>query len=220
MNKPFDEPEVRNITPWKAFASVFLAVLLVMLLATALITFIMPESFVGVARVRTTTPEQIEIFQSRSVLLAVAEQLNLPRRFAQRYGESEPLSLDRTFDLLRREVQVRRVRNADITEIRAYSLIPSEAAEFANAIAQTGITNALFTAANDRNTSPRILDLAVPDLKPVRPNKPLNFALGTLVGSVLGIMSGGVAARLALGYGQGSRIQLASSGNAPASPRQ
>ena len=220
MNKPSDGPAVRNITPWKAFASVFLAILLVMLLATALITFIMPESFVGVARVHTTTPEQIEIFQSRSVLVAVAEQLSLPRRFAQRYGESAPLSLDRTFDLLRREVQVRRVRNADITEIRAYSLIPAEAAEFANAIAQTGITNAIFTATSDRNTSPRILDLAVPDLKPVRPSKPLNFALGTLVGSVLGIMAGGVAARLALGYGQGSRIQLVGSGSAQASPRQ
>jgi len=220
MNKSSDQLVARNITPWKAFVSVFLAVLFLMLLGTALITFILPESFVGVARVRTATPDQGEIFQSRAVLEKVVEHLDLSRRFAQRYGESEPLSLDRTLDLLRRELQVRRIRNAEITEIRAYSHIPAEAAEFANAIAQTGITNAVFTSAAGNTGAPRIIELALPGFKPVRPNKPVNFALGTLVGSLLGIMAGGVAARLALGYGRESRVQAVNPGTAPGTPGQ
>ena len=154
-------------------------VLLLMLLGTALITFTLPESFVGVARVRTTTPDRAEIFQSKAVLAIVVEQLDLTRRFAQRYGVGEPLSLDRSLYLLRRELQVRRIRNAEITEIRAYSRIPKEAAEFANAIAQTGITNAVFTSSAVDTGSPRILELAVPGFKPVRPNKLLNYGFGT-----------------------------------------
>ena len=220
MNKSSDQLAVRNITPFKAFVSVFLMVLLLMLLGTALITFTLPESFVGVARVRTTTPEQAEVFQSKAVLAKVVEHLDLTRRFAQRYGVGEPLSLDRSLDLLRRELQVRRIRNAEITEIRAYSRMPEEAAEFANAIAQTGITNAVFTSAAVDAGSPRIIELAVPGFKPVRPNKPLNYALGSLVGSLLGVMAGGVAARLALGYSRETRIQTASPGIALRAPEQ
>jgi len=205
MNKSSDQLAVRNITPFKAFVSVFLMVLLLMLLGTALITFTLPESFVGVARVRTTTPDQAEVFQSKAVLTKVVEHLDLTQRFAQRYGGSEPLSVDRSLDLLRRELQVRRIRNAEVTEIRAYSRIPKEAAEFANAIAQTGITTAVFASAAVDTGSPRIIELAVPGFKPVRPNKLLNYVLGTLVGSLLGVMAGGVAARLALGYGRESR---------------
>lgn len=219
MNKSPDRPAPRNITPGKAFVSVFLAVLLLMLLGTALITFTLTESFVGVARVRTATSAQSDVFESREVLVAVAEQLDLSRRFAQRYSETEPLSLDRTIDLLRRELQVRRIRNADLTEIRAYSRSATEAVEFANAIARTGITNAVFTMAQGADAA-KIVDLAVPSLKPVRPNKMLNFALGTLVGSLLGVMAGGVGARLALGYGREDRIPMVNPGTAPRTPGQ
>jgi LPS O-antigen subunit length determinant protein (WzzB/FepE family) len=50
----------------------------------------------------------------------------------------------------------------------------------------------------------------VPPLKPVRPNKPLNLALGALVGTLLGAMAGGVGARLAIGVGRDNRIQMVS----------
>jgi hypothetical protein len=35
-----------------------------------------------------------------------------------------------------------------------------------------------------------ILDRAVPGLRPVRPNKPLNITLGVLIGLVLGLLVG------------------------------
>jgi len=202
----------RKLTPLKAFVSVFMAVLVLMLLGTALITYILPESFVGIALVRTTTPEQSNILEAKNVLAAVVEKLDLNHRFAQRYGQSEPLPPERTLALLQRETQVVRLRNADLTEIRTYSRSPTEAAEFANAIAQTGITNAVFARIQGQHNSSLIVDSAVPDFRPVRPNKTLNFALGALVGTVLGTMAGGVGARLAIGYGRENRVEAVSPG--------
>jgi uncharacterized protein involved in exopolysaccharide biosynthesis len=213
MNSALGQTIPRKLTPFKAFVSVFTAILLVMLLGTALVTFIMPESFVGIARVRTSTPEQSQIFESKDVLAVVVEKLDLNRRFAQRYGQSEPLALVRTLGLIQRETQVIHLRNTELTEIRAYSRIPVEAAELANAIAETGITNAVYTRVQAHNDTPLIIDQAVPGLRPVRPNKTLNFTLGALVGTVLGIMAGGVGARLAFGYSRQNRPEAANPGN-------
>jgi uncharacterized protein involved in exopolysaccharide biosynthesis len=200
-------PPVRNITPGKAFASVFLAVFLLIFVSSALITFILPESYTSVARVRAATVEQLEIFQSSAVLTAVVDRLELNQSFGRRYGESGPLAADRTMELFRRMVVVRRIRGTDLAEIRVNDLDRDEAAHLANAIARTGATNGVFVAPPGTGKA-EIIDLALPPLRPSRPNKPLNLILGALVGTFLGVMSGGVAARLAVGFGRDSRIQL------------
>jgi len=199
----------RNLTPGKAFASVFTAIFLVIFLSSALITFILPESFTSVARVRAATDKQMESFQSTEVLMSVIDRLELRKEYAKRYGESEPLSTERTLELVRRVVQVRRIRGAELVEIRVEDLDREEAAHLANSIARTGISIAVF-AAQEGHARSEIIDLAVPSLKPSRPNKVLNLALGALVGGFLGVMAGGVAARLAIGFGRDTRVQLVS----------
>ena len=194
----------RNITPGKAFASVFGAVFLLIFLTSAIITFTLPESYTSVARVRAATDEQAENFQSTAVLSAVVDRLDLKKEFARRYGESEALSAERTMGLLRRMVEVRRVRGADLAEIRVNALDRDEAAHLANTIARIGVTN----SASGKS---EVVDLAVPSLKPSRPNKVLNLVLGALVGGFLGVMAGGVAARLAIGFGRENRIQMVKS---------
>jgi uncharacterized protein involved in exopolysaccharide biosynthesis len=125
------------------------------------------------------------------LLKEVSQHLNLPDKFAARYGESKPLEDRRVEDILRRSVQVQRVPGTDLVEISVYSRSPVECSECANEIAETGGRQA---------RSIRIAERAVPPLRPSRPNKPLSLALGAAVGIFLGTMAGGVGAKLAVGF--------------------
>jgi len=197
MDTPPPPPTGRKLTPWKGFASVFLAVFLVVFLSGALITFMLPESYAAVARVRVISPELREHIASDEVLLRAAEETGLRRYLTEQYAESQPLSDERLLQAIRRSVQVRPIPRTDIVEIRAYSLSPRGAADLANTIAKD--------AQRAGSPSPpagriQIIETAVPPRQPARPNKPLNLFLSAAVGIVLGVMAGGVGARLAVGY--------------------
>jgi len=85
---------------------------------------------------------------------------------------------------------VRPLRNTSLISISIYADQPEEAARIANEIVQTY---------KDRdNLGPfqvEVVDRAMPALRPIRPNKPFNLALGVLLGLVLGTGAG--AARVA-----------------------
>ncbi len=180
------------MSPARAFAGVFLAVFLLIFLSGAVVTFILPESYTAVARViATEAVVQLQLLQSADLLKAVSQELKLPAALAARYGENKPWDDKRVEDFLRRAVQVRRLPGTDVISIRVDSHSPTEAAQLANEIA---------AHAQRASGSIRLIDKAVPPLRPSRPNKPLNLALGAVVGIVLGIMAGGVGAKLAVGF--------------------
>ena len=184
------------MNPAPAFASVFLAVFLFIFLGSALVTFMLPETYSANARVVAPEAAHLQIFQSAELLKEVSQRLNLPETFAARYGENKPLGDKRVEDLLRRSVQARRLPGTDLIEIRVYSRSPAECAQLANEIAETGVRQAR------RGSEPiRIVEHAVLPRRPSRPNKPLNLALGAVVGVFLGTMAGGVGAKLAVGFG-------------------
>jgi capsular polysaccharide biosynthesis protein len=88
-------------------------------------------------------------------------------------------------------MDLRPVRNTSIIQIRVYGEQPDEAARIANEITQS------YKDHNDLSSfQVEIIDRAVPGFRPVRPNKPLNLAIGLLLGLVLGTAAG--AARVAL----------------------
>ena len=62
---------------------------------------------------------------------------------------------------------------------------PEEAAQIANEIAQTYKDHTTLSS-----FSVEIVDRASPARRPIRPNTPLNLALGVLVGLVLGTAAG------------------------------
>ncbi len=188
------------MSPARAFAAVFMAVFLFIFLGSALLTFLLPETYAAKARVIGSEAAHLELFQSTELLKEVSQRLNLPETLAARYGENKPLAQERVEDLLQRSVQVRRLPGTEVIEIRAQGRDPAECAQLANEIAETGARQA------QHGSMPvRIIDRAVPPLRPSRPNKPLNLILGALVGIFLGIMAGGVAAKLAVGFdGKGS----------------
>ncbi len=183
------------MSPVRAFAAVFAGVFLFIFLGSVLVTFMLPEMYRANARVVAPDAAHLQLFQSAELLNRVSQQLNLPKAFAARYGENEPLEDKRVEDLLRRSVQVRRVPGTDMIEIRVYGRSPAECAELANEIAETGARQPQPGA---RSIS--VLEQAVPPLRPSRPNKPLNLALGALVGLFLGTMAGGLGAKLAVGF--------------------
>lgn len=184
-----------------AFVRVFLSVFLLIFLGSGAITFILPETYQSVARAMIPGPEAVSLFHSDEVLLAAAETLDLKRRLAEQHGEKAPLDTDRTLKLLRRQLRVRPGGNTVLVEIHGLSRNPREAAELANAVAKAGVDRARQDPQATRGDhSPAIVDLALPSTRPIRPNKVLNLVLGALVGTLLGIFSGGVAARLALGF--------------------
>jgi capsular polysaccharide biosynthesis protein len=83
------------------------------------------------------------------------------------------------------------VRNTSIIAIRVFGDRPEEPARIANEIAQT------YKDHNNLNSfRVEIIDRASPAFRPIRPNKPLNLAIGLLLGLVLGTVAG--AARVAL----------------------
>jgi capsular polysaccharide biosynthesis protein len=101
-----------------------------------------------------------------------------------------------TLGLLKRMLDVRRVRDMELIEIRAFSQQPDEAARIANAVAESyeryqreRVRQSQTEKPNPLTISDRftlIVDRAMPGVRPVRPNKPLNLAIGIVAGLVLG----------------------------------
>jgi len=200
------------------FVAPFLLVFLLVFGAADLITSILPESYLSTARVKITpntaeapqTPgsrsasgaydpylvqTEFEVMQSEKILGPVIDALDLGREWSKRYGRGEPLKRAEIMALLKSRMDLRLVRNTSIIAIKVYGERPEEAARIANEIAQT------YKDHNNLSSfRVEIIDRAVPGFRPVRPNKPLNLAVGLLLGLVLGTVAG--AARVALRAGK------------------
>jgi capsular polysaccharide biosynthesis protein len=203
---------IRRSTLPRGFVATFLLVFLLVFGAADFITSIMPESFVSTARVKLTpntaeapqTPgsrassgaydphflaTECEVMQSEEILGPVIKALDLDREWSKRYGRVEPLKPAETMELLKGRMELRPMRNACIIAIKVYEERPEEAARIANEIAQTY---------KNRTQASRveILDRALPALRPIRPNKPFNLAIGALLGLVLGTVAGAAVVAL------------------------
>jgi len=205
---------VKKCTFPPGFIKTFLTVhLLIFAIATA-VTLIMEESYVSAARVvlsRTlpkaveTSPDrdrfydpyllqtEIELIQSETVLGKVINDLDLGKTWTDLYSRGAPLKHHEVVALLKRRLDVRPVSRANLLEIRVFDQLPDEAAAIANRIAEDyqafeHQSSALAGAPTAINV--QIVDTARPGQAPVRPNKPANFALGSLAGLLLGALFG------------------------------
>lgn len=183
------------MSPMRAFITVGSGVFLFIFLGSALVTYLMPEMFRARARVVAPAPAHVELLLSSKFLQEVSQHLDLPKAFAALYGQTEPLEYRRVENLLRRSMQVKRSRGTNLVEILVYNRSAAEAARLANAIAEVAAAQAARPEG-----SITIVEGAVAPGAPSRPNKALNLALGAAVGLFLGIMAGGVGAKLAVGF--------------------
>ncbi|HEU5122717.1 MAG TPA: protein kinase [Verrucomicrobiae bacterium] len=198
-----DRPESRNdfnpahfVRGLKTAAITFLLILS----ATVLINFLLPETYVGTARIMIDSAgskkfsegpktsvdfflvNEIQRMKSPEVLEHVASSLNLQNR-----QKSEVETKKAGINLLSRAIQIKDLHPAGVVQVQAYSGSPKEAAEIANQIVKSY-----------RMLSPDvralIIDSALPDENPIKPNRPLNIFLGAggglLLGGILGLLTG------------------------------
>jgi capsular polysaccharide biosynthesis protein len=131
------------------------------------------------------------------VLGEVVDTCDLNTEWGRKYASGEKLKTSESLTILRGRLDVRPVRNTSIISVRAYSEDKEEAAMVANAVMvayqnQVGKVSPTVSAI--------VIDRALPGLRPVRPNKPLNIALGIVVGAVLGAGSAALVTALAANY--------------------
>jgi uncharacterized protein involved in exopolysaccharide biosynthesis len=154
-----------------------------------------------------------EIIQSQLVLDPVIAKLNLNVEWGKKYFKGETLKSAEALEILKARTSLAPVRGTKLIAITVYSDDRNEAARLANAIAdsywayrvaeagkpdapsQTNPpvrTEKVFGTAGQlqdalEKTMPVLItDRAEPGRYPVKPNKPLNIALGVLAGIVLG----------------------------------
>jgi capsular polysaccharide biosynthesis protein len=201
-------------SPLVVFIAVFVPVFLLVVATSTFVTFILPESYASTARVLvrqqagevTRTPgdqasvstwdpyflrTQFELIQSETVLGKVINGLDLNQAWGRKYANGSPLKHSETLALLKSRIDLRPVRGTDLIEIRVFSDQPAEAAQLANATAESYREYRLHIVPVE------IVDKALPGLKPVRPNKPMNIALGIFGGMLLALTAGAAMACIA-----------------------
>jgi uncharacterized protein involved in exopolysaccharide biosynthesis len=145
-------------SPLSAFFAVFTVVFVLVVMTSVVITFIMPESYASTTRLIMesdtpgTPPSQgmgqsaydpyfiqttFEIIQSQIVLDPVIDQLKLNDTWGKKYSNGETLKPSETLKLLKRRISLAPVRNTKLIAITVYSDNRDEAAQIANAIAES-----------------------------------------------------------------------------------
>jgi capsular exopolysaccharide synthesis family protein len=139
--------------------TVILAVFLLVVITATLVTFILPESFSSSARIKVERDQsdiaslggqqtlgsydpyfiqtEFEIIQSEVVLGKVIESLKLNEEWGKRYNGGQRFTTTETMAVLKKQIDLRPVRNTSLIEIRVFSEKPAEAALLANKIAET-----------------------------------------------------------------------------------
>jgi capsular polysaccharide biosynthesis protein len=136
---------------------------------------------------------ECEVIQSEGILGKVIDDLDLNKEWGKKYANGDRLKTSESMALLRARIDVRPVRNTSVIEIRTYSERPQEAAKIANSLALAYLdhwSHAATEAFPPGGLNVFIIDNAVPGKSPIRPNKPLNIALGVVIGLVLGLLVG------------------------------
>ena len=146
--------------PAKVFFKVFVTVFLIVLIASVAVTFILPETYASTCRIKvendpvaglnsnTVTANAIsydpyfiqttfEIMQSQLVLSNVIASLNLNARWGKKYNKGEALKITETMKLLKARMNLAPVRNTKLISITFYSEDKKEAAQIANAVAES-----------------------------------------------------------------------------------
>jgi uncharacterized protein involved in exopolysaccharide biosynthesis len=192
---------------------VFLLVAGGILVATAFSMLLQRDEFKSAAMVQVYPPPsspntydpyflltEFQTFQSHAVLTDVIASLNLRELWSKKYNHGQTLSDSEIEEMIKRHLELRNVRNTKFIEIGVYDDDPLEAAQLANAIARSYCrlrTEQIQRLASEvANSSgplkfqpPEIINSAVPQMRPVRPNRYLAWAM---LGCGVILMIGGI----------------------------
>src|SRR5688500_8739336 len=156
---PAEESKLHFLDYWRIIRirkTVILAVFLLVVITTTAVTFILPESYMSMARIEVQKdssdivplmPNQqsgtydpyflqteFEKIRSQWVLLPVIDNLKLDEVWSKRFQTETKLKKMEAFQLLKRQVDVQQARNTSLIEVRAYSEDKQEASDIANEV--------------------------------------------------------------------------------------
>ncbi|HLP77532.1 MAG TPA: polysaccharide biosynthesis tyrosine autokinase [Candidatus Paceibacterota bacterium] len=139
--------------------TVILAVFLLVVITATVVTYILPETFSGTARMRvsndaTDAPSfeqygvsrgydpyfiqtEFEVIQSQLILGKVIDKLKLNEEWGKKYANGQALKDSESLELLKKSIRLTPVRNASMIEVEVFSDKPDEAARIANEIVDT-----------------------------------------------------------------------------------
>ena len=140
--------------------TVIIAVFMLVVITATLVTFILPEQFASTAtlkierdgadiselagdslRYNTFDPyfiqTEFEVIQSETILSSVVDVLDLNTKWGKKYNEGAKFKTQESIGLLKNRLNLRPRRNTALIDVQVYSENPNEAADLANAIADT-----------------------------------------------------------------------------------
>ena len=121
------------------FTRAFIAVFLLIAITSTVVTFILPESYASTARVSVDADPsgECKVIQSEAVLGQVIEKLDLKTVWGRRYNGGNNLNVTNAIQLLKKRMEVRPERNTSLINITVFSEDKNEAAQIANAVAES-----------------------------------------------------------------------------------
>jgi capsular exopolysaccharide synthesis family protein len=158
---PTQEAKLHFLDYWRIIRirkTVILAVFFLVVITATLVTMVLPEAYSSSARIkveRDTTDiasmqgqqaigydpyfiqTEFEVIQSQVILGKVVDELKLTQFWGDKYNGGVPLKADEAMSMLKRQMDLRPVRNTTLIEIRVFNEKPEEAARLANKIADT-----------------------------------------------------------------------------------
>jgi capsular exopolysaccharide synthesis family protein len=139
--------------------TVILAVFLLVVITATVVTLMYPESFASTARItiEQDTPDikgldgapvgeyynpfflltEFETIQSEAVLSKVVAALNLKEKWGKKYNGGVPMNESDVEAMLKRQIELRPIRNTKYIEIKAYSDTAEEAQQLAEQVAES-----------------------------------------------------------------------------------
>src|SRR2546426_2277200 len=143
----FNAPEIKLhfLDYWRIIRirkTVILAVFLLVAITTTLVTFILPESFASMVRMKVEkdapdvglnsdpmpqffdpywVQDQFETIQSKVILYQVITNLNLNKIWAQKFKAEGDLRTEVSYSILRGKMDVRQSRNTSLIEVKVFS---------------------------------------------------------------------------------------------------
>jgi len=153
MNEKIASLAHDRTTPTAVFIRIFLAVFLITVIAATLITFILPESYASTARIKVESEAppvagqpsydpyfiqtEFEIIQSQLVLNPVIDKLELNVDWGKKYFAGQTLKTSQTLEILKQRLLLMPVKNTKLIAITVYGDERIQAAQIANAIAES-----------------------------------------------------------------------------------
>jgi capsular polysaccharide biosynthesis protein len=182
----------RSLTFSRLFAGTTICLLSLCLIVTV---FVLPKVYVSTARISLSPPNagpiaydpyfvqtSFEKIKSQKVLNAVIEELNLAAVLANEAGVTPAFTTAEAYKILLSMIELRQSRSTSLVEIRVYSEKPELSASIANKIAEV----ARRIEKND------LVDAAIAEARPVRPNIPLNLVIGTVASLAAAVFLAGL----------------------------